>query len=30
MSYTQAFHLRPEAGTYFVLNDIFKLIYAAS
>ncbi|KAL8651440.1 MAG: hypothetical protein Q9226_004713, partial [Calogaya cf. arnoldii] len=29
MSYTQVFQLRPDgAGSYFVFNDIFKLIYA--
>ncbi|RYO74252.1 hypothetical protein DL766_002219 [Monosporascus sp. MC13-8B] len=28
MSYTQAFQLLPEGGSYFVYNDIFRLIYA--
>jgi len=27
-TYSQTFHLMPEGGTYFVLNDIFRLIYA--
>ncbi|GMM29868.1 Ran GTPase-binding protein [Martiniozyma asiatica (nom. inval.)] len=26
--YSQVFHLIPEAGSYFVLNDIFRLNYA--
>ena len=31
MSYTQAFQLLPDgAGSYFVLNDIFRLVYPAS
>jgi hypothetical protein len=30
MSYTQVFQLMPEAGSYFVFNDIFKLVYAAA
>jgi len=25
--YSQCFHLVPEGGTYYVLNDIFRLIY---
>ncbi|KAF4306596.1 Nuclear transport factor 2 [Botryosphaeria dothidea] len=30
MSYTQAFQLRPDgAGSYFVFNDVFRLVYAA-
>ncbi|KAF2145089.1 uncharacterized protein K452DRAFT_265708 [Aplosporella prunicola CBS 121167] len=30
MSYTQTFQLRPDgAGSYFVFNDIFRLVYAA-
>jgi hypothetical protein len=30
MSYTQLFKLQPDgSGSYFVLNDIFRLIYAA-
>jgi len=27
--YSQAFHLIAEGGSYYVLNDIFRLIYAA-
>ncbi|MCJ1399457.1 Nuclear transport factor 2 [Xylographa trunciseda] len=27
MSYTQVFQLMPEQGSYFVFNDLFKLIY---
>ena len=27
MSYTQVFQLLPDAGSYFVFNDVFKLIY---
>jgi hypothetical protein len=27
MSYTQAFQLVQDAGSYYVLNDIFKLVY---
>jgi len=31
MSYTQAFQLLPDgAGSYFVFNDVFRLIYAAA
>lgn len=31
MNYTQCFKLSPdEAGSYFVMNDVFRLIYAAS
>ncbi|OCK82211.1 putative nuclear transport factor NTF-2 [Lepidopterella palustris CBS 459.81] len=30
MSYTQAFQLHPEAGTYFVFNDVFRLVYPAA
>lgn len=31
MNYTQCFKLQPDgAGSYFVLNDVFRLIYAAS
>lgn len=30
MSYTQAFQLRPEAGSYYVFNDVFRLVYAAA
>ncbi|KAH0604251.1 uncharacterized protein H6S33_006628 [Morchella sextelata] len=26
--YSQSFHLVPEAGSYYVLNDIFRLVYA--
>lgn len=31
MNYTQAFqlHLDPATGSYFVYNDIFKLVYGA-
>lgn len=30
MSYTQCFSLQPDgAGSFFVLNDVFRLIYAA-
>ncbi|KAH6647568.1 nuclear transport factor 2 [Truncatella angustata] len=28
MSYTQAFQLLPEAGSFFVFNDVFKLVFA--
>ncbi|KAG9248703.1 nuclear transport factor 2, partial [Calycina marina] len=27
MSYTQTFQLLPENGSYFIFNDIFKLVY---
>ncbi|KAI0129467.1 nuclear transport factor 2 [Xylariales sp. AK1849] len=27
MNYTQTFQLMPEAGSFFVFNDIFKLVY---
>ena len=30
MSYTQVFHLLPEAGSFYVFNDIFRLVYPAS
>ncbi|KIW33752.1 uncharacterized protein PV07_00576 [Cladophialophora immunda] len=30
MSYVQTFNLHPEGGSYFVFNDIFRLVYAAS
>ncbi|OCL04159.1 putative nuclear transport factor 2 [Glonium stellatum] len=30
MSYTQAFQLRPEAGSYYVFNDVFRLVYPAA
>ncbi|QIW95179.1 hypothetical protein AMS68_000697 [Peltaster fructicola] len=30
MSYTQTFQLLPEGGSYFVFNDIFRLVYPAS
>jgi len=30
MSYTQVFHLMPDGGSYFIFNDIFKLVYPAS
>lgn len=30
MNYTQAFQLQPDgAGSYFVFNDIFRLVYGA-
>lgn len=28
MSYTQVFQLLPEAGSYYVFNDVFRLVYA--
>lgn len=30
MNYTQTFQLMPEGGSFFVFNDIFKLVYPAS
>ncbi|KAJ9602875.1 Nuclear transport factor 2 [Cladophialophora chaetospira] len=30
MSYVQTFSLQPESGSYFVFNDVFRLVYAAS
>jgi hypothetical protein len=27
MNYTQTFQLMPEGGSYYVHNDIFKLVY---
>jgi len=30
MSYVQTFNLMPESGSYFVFNDIFRLVYPAS
>lgn len=31
MSYTQVFQLLPDgAGSYYVFNDVFRLVYAAS
>ncbi|MCJ1431395.1 Nuclear transport factor 2 [Xylographa pallens] len=27
MNYTQVFQLMPDQGSYFVFNDVFKLIY---
>ncbi|KAF7715668.1 Nuclear transport factor 2 [Penicillium ucsense] len=30
MNYTQLFTLKPQDGTFFVLNDVFRLIYAAA
>jgi Nuclear transport factor 2 (NTF2) domain len=31
MSYTQMFQLLPDgAGSYYVYNDVFRLVYAAS
>jgi len=29
MNYTQVFQLLPESGTYFVQNDMFRLVYSA-
>ncbi|CAG8363390.1 unnamed protein product [Penicillium salamii] len=29
MNYSQLFKLQPEGGSYFVLNDVFRLIYSA-
>lgn len=31
MSYTQAFQLQPDGqGSYYVFNDIFRLVYSAT
>lgn len=30
MNYTQTFQLLPEGGSYYVFNDIFRLIYSAA
>ena len=30
MSFVQSFTLSPEAGSYFVYNDMFRLVYSAS
>ncbi|KAF2745070.1 putative nuclear transport factor NTF-2 [Sporormia fimetaria CBS 119925] len=30
MSFVQTFHLKPEGQTYFVFNDIFRLVYPAA
>lgn len=30
MSFVQSFTLMPESGSYFVFNDMFRLVYAAS
>lgn len=30
MSYVQTFQLMPENGTYFIFNDVFKLVYPAA
>jgi hypothetical protein len=31
MSYTQVFQLKPDgAGSYYVFNDIFRLVYPAA
>jgi len=30
MAYTQVFQLLPEAGSYFVFNDVFRLVYAGA
>ncbi|KAL1410227.1 Nuclear transport factor 2 [Vanrija albida] len=27
LSYSQMFHLVPDGGSYFVLNDVFRLVY---
>ena len=29
MNYTQTFQLMPEGGSYFVQNDVFRLVYPA-
>ncbi|KAL6244074.1 Nuclear transport factor 2 [Rhinocladiella similis] len=29
MSYVQTFNLLPDAGSYYVQNDVFRLVYAA-
>lgn len=29
MSYVQVFHLVQESGSYFVYNDLFRLVYPA-
>lgn len=29
MSYVQTFTLKPEAGSYYVFNDVFRLVYPA-
>lgn len=28
MNYSQLFKLQPESGSFFVLNDVFRLIYS--
>ncbi|MFL5662497.1 MAG: ketosteroid isomerase family protein, partial [Ktedonobacteraceae bacterium] len=30
MNYVQIFQLVPESGTYFVQNDMFRLVYPAA
>jgi hypothetical protein len=30
MSYAQTFQLKPNAGSYYVYNDIFRLVYPAA
>jgi hypothetical protein len=30
MSFTQTFQLKPTEGTYYVFNDVFRLVYPAS
>ncbi|KAF2500758.1 nuclear transport factor 2 [Lophium mytilinum] len=30
MSFTQTFQLRPDAGTFYVFNDVFRLVYPAA
>jgi hypothetical protein len=30
MSFTQAFNLQQDGGSYYVLNDVFRLVYPAA
>lgn len=30
MSFTQAFNLQQDNGSYYVLNDVFRLVYPAA
>lgn len=30
MSYVQTFQLLPDGGSYFVFNDVFRLVYPAA
>ncbi|KAF2860340.1 putative nuclear transport factor NTF-2 [Piedraia hortae CBS 480.64] len=30
MSYTQTFQLKPRDGSYYVFNDVFRLVYPAA